>query len=95
MVFRRRLGIAKRMNVLLTTLPRPGDDDVPFMDIHNFEQVPRVGEYVSFMTDGITVYRVVQVVHVDHKNGYDFAVTVEPSALKHSAILDKDKARDG
>lgn len=81
-----------RYKILLTTIEAKDDS---YMDVEEFDHVPRVGEYVAIGRHEPQVYRVVQIVHCLDQYGYSYAATVEPAQLSHRAVLNPTDARDG
>ena len=82
------------MKILVTYLPKDGDDDKPYMDAHeDFVTPPALGDFVALR--GTQFFKVVQVTHCLARDENTLCVTVIPqNRLPHAAFLKSEESRD-
>jgi len=81
----------------IVTFITPGD--VAYADIHEFPEMPRIGEAINIADLSHEWWRVMDVIYTlrqpHHEDGPVVALVVEPIESLHVAIRKKTETRDG
>ncbi|MDZ4405760.1 hypothetical protein [Prosthecobacter sp.] len=79
----------------IVTFIKPGD--VAFADIHEFPEMPRVGEIINIGDFDHEWWRIMEVIYTDrqHEDGPPVSLIAEPIEPLHVAFRRKSQTRDG